>query len=227
MKKRIAIFGGTFDPVHMAHLRAALEAAEEIGLDKVLFMPCAQPPHPKHVMASAEERLSMLELAVEDNPLFGVSDLEARLGGTSYTVRTLEEIYHLNPDASIFFLIGADAFFHLHTWHEHSRLFDYADFVVMARPKSPRTDVLEYMQKQLDPDFAPAGDGWIRRNGGHGAKRVLSTLLSISSTDVRRRAAEGLSLAYLVHPAVEDYIKHMKLYHQSTSSGRGAGGSRL
>jgi nicotinate-nucleotide adenylyltransferase len=223
VKERIAIFGGTFDPIHMAHLRAALEAAEEIGLDKVLFMPCAQPPHPKHVMASNDDRLKMLELAVADNPMFGVSDLEARLGGTSYTVRSLQTIRNENPEASIFFLIGADAFFHLHTWHEHSRLFDYADFVVMARPKSPRTDVLEYMQKQLDPAFEPAGDGWIRRNGGHGAKRVSSTLLSISSTDVRRRAAEGLSLAYLVHPEVEDYIRHMKLYHQLRNSGGGAG----
>lgn len=226
MKERLAIFGGTFDPVHVAHLRAAQEAAEEIGLDKVLFMPCAQPPHPKHVMASAGDRLRMLELAVADNPLFGVNDLEARLGGTSYTVRTLQTIREEHPEASIFFLIGADAFFHLHTWHEYSRLFDYADFVVMARPKSPRTDVLEYMQKQLDPDFSPAGDGWIRRNGGHGAKRVPSTLLSISSTDIRRRAAEGLSLAYLVHPAVEDYITRMKLYHQPTSSGGGSGGKR-
>jgi nicotinate-nucleotide adenylyltransferase len=212
--------------VHMAHLRAAQEAAEEIGLDKVLFMPCAQPPHPKHVMASAEDRLQMLKLAVADNPLFGVSDLEASLGGTSYTVRTLEKVHKANPGAQIFFLIGADAFFHLHTWHEHHRLFDYADFVVMARPKSPRTDVFEYMQKQLDPDFSPAGDGWIRRNGGHGAKRVPSTLLSISSTDVRRRAAEGLSLAYLVHPEVEGYIKRMKLYHQPTNSGGGARGNR-
>lgn len=219
MKERIAIFGGTFDPVHLAHLRATLEAAEEIGLDKVLFMPCAQPPHPKHVMASAKDRLRMLELAVADNPRFGVSDLEASLGGTSYTVRTLEKIRQQNPNAKIFFLIGADAFFHLHTWHEANRLFDYADFVVMARPKSPRTDVLEYMQKQLDPNFAPAGDGWIRRNGGHGAKRVSSTLLSISSTDIRRRAAEGLSLTYLVPPAVEDYIYRMKLYHQHANSG--------
>jgi len=218
VKERIAIFGGTFDPVHMAHLRAALEAAEEIGLNKVLFMPCAQPPHPKHVMASAKDRLRMLELAVADNPLFGVSDLEARMGGTSYTVRTLEKIHQQNLDAQIYFLIGADAFFHLHTWHEYHRLFDYADFVVMARPKSPRTDVVEYMQKQLDSDFAPAGDGWIRRNGGHGAKHVPSTLLSISSTDVRRRSAEGLSLTYLVPPAVEDYIKSMKLYHETTAS---------
>jgi nicotinate-nucleotide adenylyltransferase len=221
-KERIAIFGGTFDPVHMAHLRAAQEAAEEIGLNKVLFMPCAQPPHPKHVMASAKDRLRMLELAVADNPIFGVSDLEARLGGTSYTVRTLEAIHNEQPEAQIFFLIGADAFFYLHTWHEPHRLFDYADFVVMARPKSPRTDVLEYMQKQLDPDFAPAGDGWIRRNGGHGAKRVSSTLLSISSTDIRRRAAEGLSLTYLVPPAVEDYIKSMKLYNEPAAASTGA-----
>jgi nicotinate-nucleotide adenylyltransferase len=219
LKERIAVFGGTFDPVHLAHLRAALEAAEELGLDRVLFMPCAQPPHPKHVMATEGQRLRMLELATGDNPCFGVSDLEISLGGTSYTVRTLQELSRQNPEANIYFLIGSDAFFHLHTWHHYQELFGLADFVVMARPKSPRTDVLDYLQNRIDPAFAPAGDGWVRLNGGHGAKRVSTTLLSISSTDIRRRAAEGLRLTYLVHPAVEEYINRMNLYREPSGGG--------
>jgi len=219
IKPRLAVFGGTFDPVHTAHLRAALEAAEEIGLDRVLFMPCAQPPHPKPVTASPAQRLQMLELATRDNPLFGVSDLECRLGGTSYTVRTLEVLAQEHPEANIYFLIGADAFFHLHTWHHFERLFELADFVVMARPKSPRTDVLDYLKNHVDQDFAPAGDGWVRVNGAHGAKRVSTTLLSISSTDIRRRAAEGLRLTYLVPPAVEEYIGRMNLYGPRPAGG--------
>lgn len=215
MSERIAVYGGTFDPVHLAHLRAAEEAAEEIGLDQVLFMPCAQAPHPKSVMAPVEHRLEMLRLAVMGNPRFGVSDLEARLGGASFTVNTLEELSRLHPKTHIYFLIGADAFFHLHTWRGPDRLFQLADFVVMARPKSPRSELLEYMQNILDPRFAPQTDGWVRLPDGFGAKRVPTTLLSISSTAIRRRVAEGLSITYLVPPAVEDYIKRMKLYRNS------------
>ncbi len=217
MGERLAVYGGAFDPVHTAHLRAAQEAAEEIGLDQVLFLPCAQPPHPKSVMAPVKHRLEMLRLATADNPRFGVSDLEARLGGTSFTVNTLEELHRLHPDTRIYFLIGADAFFHIHTWRQPERLFELADFVVMARPKSPRSELLEYLHNMLDPRFAPDTDGWVRLPGGHGAKRVPTTLLSISSTDIRRRVAEGLSITYLVPPAVEDYIYRMNLYREPGS----------
>jgi nicotinate-nucleotide adenylyltransferase len=190
-----------------------LEAAEELGLDKVLFMPCAEPPHNKHLGADVEHRLQMLRLAVADNPRFEVCDIEARLGGKSYTDLTLEEIQKAHPGARIYFLIGADAFFYLHTWHNPMKLFEMVDFVVMARPKSPKSELLEYMQEKLDPRFQQDENGWVRLpNHGHGARRVPTTLLSISSTGIKFRAANGLSLAYLVHPAVEDYIKRMNLY---------------
>ncbi len=214
MAERLAVFGGTFDPVHLAHLRAAEEAAEEVGLTQVLFMPAARPPHRYRVGARVEERLKMLRLATADNPLFGVSTLEAELGGTSYTVRTLEELHHQHPGAEIFFLIGADAFFFLHTWHEPQRLFELTNFVVMARPRSPHAALQEYMQNRLDPRFSLDDDGWVRLPGGNGAKRVPTTLLSVSSTAIRYRARAGRSIRYLVHPAVEDYIKHMDLYRE-------------
>lgn len=214
MPKKLAIFGGAFDPVHNAHLRAALEAVEEVGLNQVLFMPCAQSPHNKNLQAPVEHRLKMLELATKDNPLFGISDLEARLGGVSYTVNTLEALHRENPGAKIYFLIGSDAFFYLHTWHQAHRLFELADFVVMARPKSPKGEIMAYLQEALDPLFREEEDDWVRLPGGFGAKRVDTTLLSISSTRIKERAARGLSLAYLVPPAVEDYIKRMELYQQ-------------
>ena len=212
MPEKLAILGGTFDPVHIAHLRMALEAAEVEGLDRVIFMPCAQNPFDKTIKASARHRLEMLRLATAGHPGFEVSDLEAKLGGKSYTVNTLAKVHELHPEAHIKFLIGADAFFHLHTWHQPGKLFELADFIVMARPKSPTWDVLEYMRDALDPRFRETGDGWVRLDGGYGVKRVPTTLLSISSTDIRRRAALGLSLAYLVPEAVEDYIKRMSLY---------------
>lgn len=216
--ERLGIFGGTFDPVHLAHLRAALEAAEELELDRVLFMPCAEAPHGKVIGASVEHRLAMLELAVADNPRFAVYDLEARLGGVSYTVRTLEHVRREHPGAQIFFLIGADAFFHLHTWRQPLKLFALTDFVVLARPKSPRGGILGYLQAKLDKSFYRDQQGWARLPGAGGAKRVDTTLLSISSTRLRRRAAEGRALTYLVPPAVEDYIKRMSLYRNSEGS---------
>lgn len=219
MNHKIAIFGGTFDPVHLAHLRAAQEAAEELDLETVHFMPCAAPPHHKSVQAPIEDRLEMLNLAVADNPRFAVSDLEARMGGKSYTLKTLEAMKEAYPEAELNFLIGADAFFFLHTWHEPMRLFELANFVVLARPKSPKEELLDYMRARLAPDFKQAEDGWVRLPTGHGARRVPTTLLSISSTGIRHRAAMGLSLAYLVPKAVEDYIISMKLYRQSGSNG--------
>lgn len=212
MAKTIAIFGGTFDPIHLAHLRAGQEVAEALGLEQVLFMPCAQPPHHKMVGATVEHRLEMVRLAVQDNPRFAASDLEARRGGKSLTVLTLQEMTQLHPGASLFFLIGADAFFSLHSWHQPHKLLELADFVVMERPGAPRSDILAYMRRHLGPDYAPKDGGWVRGPSGHGALRLTTRLLDISSTDIKQRVSQGLSITYLVPPAVEDYIIGMNLY---------------
>jgi len=209
---RLGIFGGAFDPIHLGHLRAAQEVAEDLELATVLFMPCADPAHAKEVRAPADKRLEMARLAVMGNPRFAVSDLEVGRGGKSYAVDSLEQMAHLRPGRPLFWLIGADAFFKLHTWYQPRRLFDLADFVVMTRPGSPTSDLLSYLTYYLDPAFAPASQGWVRLPGGHGAKRLTTTLLDISSTDIRGRAAQGRSLTYLVPAAVEDYICMMKLY---------------
>ena len=209
---RLGIFGGTFDPIHLGHLRAVQEVAEELELAQVLFMPCADPPHPKDVRAPAADRLEMARLAVDPNPRFAVCDLEVRRGGKSFAVDSLEELARQCPGRPLCWLIGADAFFSLHAWYQPRRLFDLADFVVMTRPGSPGRDLLQYLTHYLDPAFRPAPQGWMRLPNGRGAKLLTTTLLDISSTDIRRRAAQGLSLTYLVPPAVEDYICRMKLY---------------
>ncbi len=212
MAERLAIFGGTFDPIHLAHLRAAQEVAEQLDFSGVVFMPSAEPPHHKTVGAGAQDRLAMVRLAVESNPLFRASDLEARRGGPSYTLHTLNEIKAAHPEADLYFLIGADAFFHVHTWHKPMEVFKLADFVIMDRPGTPRGDILDYLRRNLDPGFAPAKGGWVRGPYGHGAMRLQTRLLDISSSDIKRRVAAGLSIAYLVPPAVADYIRDMKLY---------------
>lgn len=208
----LGIFGGTFDPIHLGHLRAAQEVAEELELATVLFMPCADPAFPKDVRAPARLRLEMARLAVMNNPRFAVSHLEVARGGKSYAVDSLEEMTRLYPGRPLYWLIGADAFFNLHTWYQPRRLLDLADFVVMTRPGSPGSDLLTYLTHYLDPAFAPADQGWVRLPQGHGVRLLTTTLLDISSTDIRRRAAQGRSLTYLVPAAVEDYICTMKLY---------------
>jgi nicotinate-nucleotide adenylyltransferase len=212
MASTLAIYGGTFDPIHLGHLRAALETAEELALDKVYFMPCAEPPFRKDVRASAAQRLEMVRLAVADNSRFDVSDLEICRGGKSYVVKSLEELERAHPASRLVFMVGADAFFSTHSWYQPRRLFDLADFAVMTRPGAPGRDIAEYLERYLDPAFARAEGGWVRLPDGHGARQVTTTLLDISSTDLKRRAAAGLALTYLVPPAVEEYIRDMKTY---------------
>jgi nicotinate-nucleotide adenylyltransferase len=209
---RLGICGGTFDPIHLAHLRAAEEVAEELNLDRVLFMPCASPPHNKRVWASTTHRLAMVHLAVKEHPLFEVSELEIARGGPSRTVDTLEQLKEQHPAHKLFFLLGTDQFFYLHTWYQPSRLLELADFVVMDRPASPRWDLLDYLRTELNPDFAPDGHGWFRLPSNGGVRPMATTLLDISSTDIKRRVADGRSISFLVPEAVEDYIKSMKLY---------------
>ncbi len=212
MGKRLGICGGTFDPIHMAHLRSAEEVAEELGLDRVLFMPCARPPHNKRVWASTTHRLAMVHLAVKNHPKFVVSELEVVRGGPSRTVDTLEALKAQDPGSELFFLLGTDQFFYLHSWYQPARLLELADFVVMDRPASPRWDLLDYLRTELDPAFEPDGNGWYRLPGGRGVRPMATTLLDISSTDIKRRVAAGRSISFLVPEAVEDYIKSMKLY---------------
>lgn len=215
MGQGLGILGGTFDPIHLGHLRAGLEVAEELDLERVLFMPCADPPHLKDVQAPASHRLEMARLAVAGNPRFQICGLEVERGGKSFALDSLKGLAALYPGQSLYWLIGADAFFNLHTWYQARGLFDLADFVVMTRPGTPCGDIQAYLGHYLDPAFAPAAQGWVRLPGGHGARQLTTTLLDISSTDIRRRAGQGRSLAYLVPPVVEDYIKAMKLYQYS------------
>lgn len=212
MAKKLGICGGTFDPVHLAHLRSAEEVSEELGLDRVLFMPCASPPHNKRVRANTTHRLAMVHLAVKDHPVFEVSELEVVRGGHSRTVDTLEQLKLDYPGHELYFLLGTDQFFYLHSWYRPDRLLELADFVVMDRPASPRWDLLDYLRTELDPAFEADGNGWFRLPGGHGVRPMATTLLDISSTDIKRRVATGRSISFLVPQAVEDYIKSMKLY---------------
>ncbi len=183
--KKIAIYGGTFDPIHHAHLILARDALETLGLDEVIFVPAAISPLKKAApVASGELRLAMLRAAIKGEPNFAVDDCELRRPPHSYTIDTVEEVRRRNSDAAVYCLIGEDNVDRLTRWHRFTELEKMARFVVLDRSGQPPTRSYPVIDRKLD----------------------------ISATEIRRRVASGRSIRYLVPPAVEEIIRREKLY---------------
>jgi nicotinate-nucleotide adenylyltransferase len=224
--QRLGLMGGTFNPVHLGHLRAAEEIAEFLSLDRLIFMPAAFPPHkPGLHLASFEERLHMLNLAVSGQPAFAVSDLEGRLTRPSYNSNTLREVLkRIDDQASLFFLVGFDSFRTVSHWHEHQELFKLASFVVFRRPglgsglNSVRA-VLRFLGSDPDVSRIPGGlGGTLNWPGYRPIHYYFGCRLEISSTDLRHRLTEGQSVRYLVPDSVREHIAEKSLYHYRANS---------
>lgn len=212
---KTGLFGGTFNPVHQGHLRAAQEVAEEIGLASVIFMPAARPPHkPSENLAPYESRVAMLGLAVAKNPLFEVSTLEGELPGPSYTVETLKELTRrLEPGASVYFIIGAEAFSEIGTWKEPGELFSLASFVVVERPGFSAREILGVARAEISGGYSLSEDGKSLEHPELGPIRLAGvTLFEISGTMIRARLKKEKSIKYLVPEEVEEYIIDNGLY---------------
>jgi nicotinate-nucleotide adenylyltransferase len=214
MPKRLGIMGGTFDPVHIAHLRVAQEALELLGLDEMLFVPAAEPPHkPGKRILSFEHRWAMLESAVQGNPSFRLSDVEKRIPGKSYTVHSLQKLAEEFPEARFFFVMGLDAFLEINTWFRFTELFRLASMVVSGRPGCSEEHMREFLCENVS-------EGFVRDRETGGYKHpdlppvyVLgNTLIDISSTRIRELAASGRSIRYLVSDGVLEYIEKHHLY---------------
>ncbi len=187
--KKIAIFGGTFDPVHEAHLVVAREAATRFELDQVLFVPAAHPPHKRGATAAAfEHRYRMIELACQAGERFVPSRLEEG-EGPSYSILTIEKLRRqLTPEDRIFFLIGADAFAEIRTWHRWQDVIRLVEFIVVTRP----------------------GHDYEVPEGAR-VYRLETVTLPVSSSEIRDKLAAGEDVAELP-PAVRDYIRAHNLY---------------
>lgn len=202
---KIGVLGGTFNPIHFGHLRAAEEVREALGLDRVLFVPAKIPPHKSSSeVARPEVRLEMTRRALAGNPHLQVSEIELRREGLSYSVDTLHELRSsLGPADRLWFIVGSDAFREIHTWHRFPEIFRAADILVMRRPPAEGeiTPPLE-----LSSQFAASETGF-RHESGREVRILPITLLDISSTRIRRALAEGRSIRYLVPDPVLAYLE--------------------
>ena len=191
--RAIGIFGGTFDPIHNAHLLLAETAREELGLDALIFMPANIPPHKVNgrTITPADCRLEMLRLAIGTNPCFRVSTHEIDEQGVSYTVDTLRWLRDRHPAAAFTLLIGGDSARDFNTWREPAAIARLASLAVWARPGVP-----------LPEEVIP----------GVGYRTIGSPLIEISSTDIRERVREGRSIRYRTPDAVIEYIYKHGLY---------------
>jgi nicotinate-nucleotide adenylyltransferase len=199
----IGIFGGTFDPIHLAHLAVAEEAAEALGLERVLFVPVGEPPHkPGRPISAASDRVAMVELAIAGNERFAIDRLEVDRVGPSYTLDTLESMRAARLGAGLsgdlVLVLSAEAFLGLMTWREPRRVVELARLVVAPRDGYPEAGP-EFLAAHL-PDLADR------------ATFLDSPHLRLSGSELRRRAGDGRSLRYLVPDAVEAYIGDHGVY---------------
>lgn len=212
---RLGIFGGAFDPIHLAHLRLAEEAREACRLDRVLFLPTPHPPHktPPALGASFSHRLAMTRCAVADHPAFVVSDFEARRGGKSYSVETLELLRTVYPGQEFFFLIGMDSFRDLATWWEYRRIFALTNLIVIRRPGVEEGGLLDFLPVAVRGEFCyDSAEKSLVHQSGTRVIPLVETYLDVSSTGIRQMLANGRSVRYLLPPPVLDYIAEHGLY---------------
>lgn len=197
---KVGILGGTFDPIHYGHLVAGEEARCALGLERVLFVPSARPPHKlKYRVSAPEVRVEMVRLAIADNPSFELSTVELDRPGYSYTVETVALLQEkLSPRAKLYFILGEDALADLPTWHKPERLLETCELIAVNRP-GYHSFSLRLLERQLP--------GVERR-----VHPVRIPELAIWSTELRARVASGLPIRYLVPDSVHDYISAHGLY---------------
>ncbi len=212
---RLGIFGGTFNPIHFGHLRAAEEVWYSCNVDRILFLPSGNPPLKVADLADAHHRFVMAERAIESNEHFSISNIEILKKGKSYTVNVLKELYAMYPEDELFFVLGIDAFLDIPHWWHPEALASMIDFIVVTRPGYRITDIVQspYVKDTLVIPEPLCGENYcIGLKSGRKATLVPLTPLDISSTKIRRLVRAGKSIKYLLPEAVEHYIITESIY---------------
>lgn len=221
-KLLIGLFGGTFNPIHIGHLRAAQEVLESFESDKIIFIPSALPPHKQaHDLTDAGDRLEMIRLSIQTCPKFEVSDIELKRPGRSYTIDTVRYFKSVLPDAKLYFMIGMDAFLEIDAWKSYQDLLSLISFIVMARPgtgdKIDRVMLENYLQTRISEEyrFSDSEMAYV-----HPEKQPVFGInvrpLDISSSAVRKLIRQNKSVRFLVPEAVENFIKNKGLFTEKT-----------
>ena len=215
---RIGVFGGTFNPIHYGHLRAAEEVREMLGFDRVLFVPSGNPPLKTGDLADALKRYEMVRLATAGNRAFDVLDIESVKPAKSYTVETLEVLLSRYAESELYFMLGMDAFLDIPNWWMPEKLVKMVNFAVISRPGRKFEDLLSSPYVDVEPGDLRALDD----SGGEFKITRLKSLkeaalakitsIDISSSDIRRRMLAGQSVKYLLPESVESFIISNKLY---------------
>ncbi len=223
---RVAVFGGTFNPIHIGHLMIAEEIRQLFKFKQVIFVPAALPPHkPAQGTISSRHRLIMTSLATQDNPGFCVSPVEVDRGGQSYTVDTLSQLKQLyGEQVNLHFLVGSDAFLEISTWKDIPRLFELCRFVVIKRPGATFDKLIRQFESGFIEGLTPFEYQLIPRPGSTGEAPAISTAagvylveapsVDISSSEIRALIRRRESIKYLVPPLVDEYISKNRLYRE-------------
>jgi nicotinate-nucleotide adenylyltransferase len=216
---KVGVFGGTFNPIHNGHLRAAEEVREKLGFEKILFIPSGKPPLKTEDIAVAAHRFEMARLAILDNPFFEISDIETKRTGKSYTVKTIEELKKAYPSREFYLILGIDAFLDIPNWRRPERLIALADFVIISRPGSRFADLRlsPYIQKINRQTLRRIDDAeqdvcTLALESRREAILLGITPMEISATDIRNTFKKGKSIKYLLPAEVQSYIINNKLY---------------
>ncbi len=208
--KAIGILGGTFDPIHLGHLRMALELYEALDLVKVHIIPTYQPMYRKQPVASPDQRFAMVDCAVRGEPALLADDREIRRQGPTYTIDTLIEMRKEMPDIPLCLLIGIDAFLGFSSWHRWEKILDHAHLIVAHRPHYhlPQTGIVaDLIHQRLQHAIS-----FIHENVSGGILLRPITALEISATDIRKQIAMGRNPRYLLPDDVYEYIKKEGIY---------------
>lgn len=197
---KVGIIGGTFDPIHNGHLIIGEYIRDSLNLDEVIFIPAGQPPHKNgNYLGSAQHRLNMVSLAIENNPKFSVSHMEVKNKDTSYTFTTLKKLKEENKETDYYFIIGADSLFNLDEWYRFKDLSKLANFALRDRlghSKDEIKDRIRFLEDEYDSNIV----------------YVEGPLIEISSSEIRNRIRLNKSIKYLVPDPVKEYIEKYNLY---------------
>lgn len=199
---KIGIFGGTFDPPHLGHLRVAEEVRESFPLEEIWFIPAGSPPHKERAYLPFTERLHLIELSIRENPYFKVLDIE-REEKPSYTLKTLEKLSNLYRDKDFYLLLGWDAFMEMETWWNYQEFLHFASLIVFSRGKGNWNEASRVVDERAKRIWGPKAQGKVFF--------IEVFPMEISSTTIRKLLLEGRSIRYLVPEAVYFYLREKRL----------------